>query len=78
MFACYLVPVLLFLCCLVMSKRKKKAHSVSTADKISLYFPSMIRFLAKRRKILELPLFHKMLEGLNMRIASVHVDSRFN
>ena len=56
---------------------EKKAHSVSTADKISLYFPSMTRFLAKMRKILELPIFHKMLEeGLNVRIASMHVDSR--
>ena len=43
----------------------KLAHSVSTADKISQYFPSIIifrRFCQKEEDLL--PLFHKMLEGV--------------
>ena len=44
---------------------KKWAHSVSSADKISLYFPSIkiFRVFCQKEEDL-LPLFHQMLEDL--------------
>ena len=55
-----------------MSKQGKLAHSLSPADKISLYFLSItIRrgfFWQKEEDLL--PLFHKMLEGLGLALYS--------
>ena len=61
-----MIAVSLFLCCLVMSKLNKSIHSVSPADKIPLYFPSIKILLNCQKEEDLLPLFHKMLEGLSM------------
>ena len=52
---------------------KKWAHSVSLADKISLYFPSIkiFPFFGQKEDDL-LPLFHKMFKGLQMSFKRSH------